>query len=247
MNFLYRSIFFLYVLSIYSCEKAENRVCLKSAGRIVSKVITLDNFIKMDLYEHIKFELVQDSVNKIIFTGGENLLSNIYVNQTDEKLIVSNNNKCAFLRSYNKLVKAEIHFKDLNELNYYGTEEITNKEVLTLPWFVLRILSGSGTVNLNLDSKILYASSSGGYGDFKLAGKTDYISIYINNNGFCDTYGLTVKDSLDVTSKSMGIIKLNADKTLLKAEVKNGGDIYYIGTPTDIIFKKNGNGNLIKN
>ena len=234
-------IFFLFL----SCKKVENRVCIKSVGAEQVKEIDLPFFNKLQLYERIKFELVQDSINKVIIKGGKNLLSQIDVRISEDTLFIKNNNRCNFLRDYNKTVKAEIHFKELILLKYFGTELLTNKGVLNLPWFILSIISSSATVDLNLNSNIIYASS-GNYGDFNLSGKTNVAFLDINNNGFCNTSNLFVKDSINVSSRTMGIMKVNADNTLLNVEIKNGGDVFYKGTPSTIILKKTGKGELIK-
>ena len=42
------------------------------------------------------------------------------------------------------------------------------------------------------------------------------------------------------------IMKVNADNTFLNAEIKNGGNIFYKGTPSSILLKKTGKGELIK-
>ena len=233
------------ILFFVSCEKVENRSCIKTIGADQVKNIDLPFFNKLQLYERIKFELVQDTINKVIFRGGENLLTKIDFKISEDTLIIRNNNKCNFLRNYSKIVTAEVHFKELNQLRYFGTELLTNKGVLNLPWFNLSIESSSGSVNLNLNSSVIYASS-GNYGDFNIAGKTNIAFIYNNSNGYCNTYNLLVKDSIKVSSRTMGIMKINAHNTLLNAEILNGGNIFYKGNPSSILLKKTGKGELIK-
>ena len=232
-------------LSFLSCKKVENRNCIKSVGVEVVKDLDLPFFNKLQLYEKIKFVLVEDSINKVILSGGKNLLTKTDVRISDDTLIIKNSNKCNFLRDYSKIVTAEIHFKELIGLRYFGTELLTNKGVLNLPWFILSIESSSGSVNLNINSNVIFAST-GNYGDFILSGKTNVAYLDINNNGFCNTSSLLVKDSIKVTSRTMGVMRVNADKTFLNAEIKNGGNIYYNGNPSFVLLKKTGKGELIK-
>lgn len=236
--------FFVSIIFLAACKKAENRHCFKSIGKEIVKEISLDDFDKLELYEHIEFVLVQDSVSKVIISGGKNLLKDISFNVSDKILIVKNNNRCHFLRRYDKVVKAEIHFINLSELTYKGTESVTNKDTLNLTWFALGVSDGSGSVKLNLNADIINAYSSS-YTDFTLAGKVNYAEFTIRSNSFCDTYGLKVKNSLNVISSSMGLTKVNADKSELKAEINNGGNIYYIGDPSIKVYNKYGNGELI--
>ena len=107
-------------------------------------------------------------------------------------------------------------------------------------------MNSSGSVKLNLKSKFIFASASGGYGDFNLSGTADYANFYIDNNGFCNTFNLLIKDSVKVVSNTMGNMMVNSDKTVLKADIKNGGSIFYKGAPSNIILNKIGKGNLMK-
>jgi len=62
-------------LSFLSCKKVENRSCIKSLGVEEVKDLDLPFFNKLQLYEKIKFVLVEDSINKVILSGGKNLLT----------------------------------------------------------------------------------------------------------------------------------------------------------------------------
>ncbi len=244
---MFKSLIFISLLAgVKSCKKAEDRECLKSTGHIVTQEIGMPSFTKLDLNEKIEFCLVQDTVFKVVLNGGKNLLNDIKMSVSDDRLTITNENKCNFLRSYKKIIKAEIHFVDLTEINYLGTEILTNIDTLNLPWLKLAILNSSGSVKLNLKSKFIFASASGGYGDFNLSGTADYANLYIDNNGFCNTFNLLIKDSVKVVSNTMGNMMVNSDKTVLKAEIKNGGNIFYKGAPSNIILNKIGKGNLLK-
>ena len=194
---MFKSLIFISLLAgVKSCKKAEERECLKSTGHIITQEIGIPSFTKLDLNEKIEYCLVQDSVFKVVLNGGENLLNDVKMSVSNDRLTITNNNKCNFLRSYKKIIKAEIHFVDLTEINYRGTEILTNLDTLNLPWLTLSILNSSGSVKLNLNSKTIFASASGGYGDFILNGNADYANLYINNNGFCNTYNLMIKEEI---------------------------------------------------
>ncbi len=246
MRMLKTLSFVILFAGIKSCKKAEDRQCFKSTGSIVSQEIGLPSFTKIDLNERIEYCLVQDSVFKVVLNGGENLLNDVKMSVSNDRLTITNENKCNFLRSYKKVIKAEIHFIDLTEINYRGTEVLTNIDTLNLPWLTLAILNSSGSVKLNLKSSSIFASASGGYGDFQLSGEVNYANLYIDNNGFCNTYDLNVKDSIRVVSNTMGAMMVNSNNTVLKADIKNGGNIFYKGVPSNIILNKIGKGQLLK-
>ena len=246
MNILKSLSLLFFLVSIKSCKKAEDRRCVKSAGKETTQEIDMPFFDKLELHENIEFILVQDTINKVILTGGLNLLNEVKLSVSDNQLKVVNKNKCDFLRSYKKVIKAEIHFSNLSFLNYHGTEVLTNRGTLNLPFINIAIINSSGSVDLKLNSNHVSANSFGAYGDFKLSGTTKTADFHINSNGFCKTNDLIVTESMTVLSNTVGLMMVNAHNIALKAETKNGGNIIYKGTPLLIVFNRIGKGNLIQ-
>jgi hypothetical protein len=232
-------------LVLASCKKAEDRPCFKSAGDVTSKEIDVTSFDRMLLKEHVKYVLVQDTVEKVVITGGKNLVNFISVDVTDGLLTIINENRCNFLRSYQKKVTVEIHFKTLINLEYIGTEDLINKDTLSFGWFTMLIRDGAGPVKLNFNADAIFATVSHGWGDFTFNGVVNHANLNVRSNGFCDTYGLKVLDSLTVISKTQGAVKINANNTVLNAETAADGSIYYKGNPTSISYHQYGEGELI--
>ena len=233
------------ILLLFACKKSENRPCWKTAGADTELTIELEPFSKLFLHEHVEFVLVQDTVEKVVLTGGKNLLNFIAVSVTDQTLEIGNDNKCSFFRSYDKKVKAEIHFKSIENIHFEGSEPLTNKGKLNFSWLTLLIRDGAGPVNLNFDAYVVIATISHGWGDFTFSGSVNYANLNVWSNGFCNTYGLSVKDSISVVSATQGPMHINADNAKLKAETNGSGNIYYRGIPSSIAFNKYGLGELL--
>lgn len=232
---------------LQACTKADNRRCFKSAGEDAEKEIPLESFNKLLLREKIQYVLVQDTVEKIVLKGGKNLLNFIEYSIVDGKLEVSNENTCAFLRSFKKKVIAEIHFKELINLHFEGTEPLTNEGTLQLNWFTFLIRDGAGSVDLRINADAVYATVSHGWGDFTFSGQVNHANLNVKSNGYCNTYGLQVMDSITVVSNTQGTLKVNAANTQFKAEINGDGDIWYIGNPIGTpIFNRYGKGELLK-
>ncbi len=235
------------LLVLLSCTKADNRRCFKSAGEEDEKVIELESFDKLLLKEKIRYVLIQDTVEKIVLKGGKNLLNFIEYSIVDGTLELSNGNTCAFLRSFKKKVTAEIHFKELINIHFEGTEPLTNEGTLQFNWLTFLIRDGAGSVDLKMNAEAIHATISHGWGDFTFSGQVAYANFNINSNGFCDTYGMQVLDSLTVISKTQGTVKVNAANAQFKAEINGDGDIWYIGNPIGApILNRYGKGELIK-
>lgn len=234
------------IISLNSCKKAEDRECAKSAGNEATKEILLEPFHQLLLKEHMEFMLIQDTIEKIVLKGGKNLLNFIKTDISDGILEIRNENKCNFLRSYKKKVLVEIHFIDLNNIDFQGTEQMNNKDTLQFYWMTFIIRDGAGPVKLNLNADVLHATISHGWGDFTFNGVAREANFFIRSNGFCDTYGLKIIDSLTVISRTQGSVKVNVNNVKFKAETQGDGDIYYKGIPNSpILFHQYGSGELI--
>ena len=237
--------FGVFVILFMSCQKAEDRTCWKSAGEESTLEIEVPAFDKLKLHEQLQYVLVQDTVEKIVVIGGKNLLNFVKVDVTDMLLDISNENQCKFLRSYKKKLKVEIHFKDLMNIHFEGTDSLTNIGTLKFGWMTFLIRDGAGSVKLNFNAEDINATITHGWGDFVFTGSTKKASLHIQSNGYCDTYGLEVLESLTVISRSQGTTKVNANSSKFKAEINSGGNILYKGTPLSIKLNQYGTGELI--
>ncbi len=236
---------FSLVSLLISCGKAEDRPCWKSVGEESTKEIELGEFDRLTLYEHLNYVLVQDSAMKIVLKGGKNLLNFVETKIEDGLLEVRNENRCGFLRDYSKKITVEIHFKDLINIRYQGSGTMTNQGKLKFGWLTFLIIDGAGPVNLDFDAQFIHATISHGWGDFTFSGKVNAANLNIRSNGYCDTYGMQVVDSLTVISRTQGHVRVNADGVKLKTQTEADGNIYYKGVPTSILFNQYGTGELI--
>lgn len=230
---------------LFSCQKPEDRSCWKSVGEETTLEIVLPFFNKIELYEHLEYVLVQDSVEKIVIKGGKNLVNFVKSEVKDDLLILTNENKCNFLRSYKKKLKVEIHFTELINIHFEGTDSLTNLGTLEFNWMTFLIRDGAGPVRLNFNAHSIFASISHGWGDFVFTGTVTRANLNIRSNGYCDTYGMVVTDSLTVISNTQGTTKVNANGTKFKAQIDADGDILYKGTPISVKLNQYGAGELI--
>ena len=237
---------FIFSISFLSCKKAEDRSCLKSTGEITSKTIYTGDFSKLYLLEHIEYVLVQDTVSFVYLQGGKNLLGFINCSVVDGELTIKNENKCKFLRYKHGKIIAEIHFVQLSDLVFQGTELLTNKNSLYFNNLNIILKDAGGSMNLtNFNGNYLNLVNSHGWGDISMEGKVNYFRADLDGNGYFDSRNFNVKDSISIISASSTLSKLNSTNCLLKAELTGSGDVWYFGIPQNIEKKEIGSGKLI--
>lgn len=240
------SLVIFLVFAISACKKADQRNCFKSIGSETTKTIALPAFDKLLLKEHIEYVLIQDSTDQLVIRGGENLVNFIHFEIVEENRIkIENKNKCNFLRKLNTKIIVEIHYTEINDIHFEGTESLTNIGTMEIRYLSLLIRDGAGSVKLNIDTPLTFADISHGWGDYTFTGKTEYAEIRARSNGYCDVLGLVVRDSLYTSNSTAGTIKVNADGIPLRGEILTNGKTMYRGTPSLIDVKITGTGKLV--
>lgn len=235
------------IVLFFACKKAEDRACMKTAGKQTSLEIALPYFYKLHVGPKMEVTLVQGTDNKIVIHGRDNLIKHIGCEvDNDGFLILENKNKCDFLRSYEKnKVKVEVHFTDLDELFFEGTFDLTTDGIINTPHFKLNTQDGGATVYLNLNCTRVEANQGHGYGDFVLTGVCQDASLRITSNGFADATGLTVNNELIVISNSPVSSSVNVEGVDAIIEISGSGNVRYIGNPLSMNFIQYGTGTLI--
>lgn len=233
------------LLAAFGCKKEEDRNCAKSIGVESSKEILLEDFSLLFMGPHLKYKLIQGTTNKVVINGGENLLNGIDVNVENQKLTILNTNKCAFLRSYDEIVEVEIHFVDITNIEFEGTNEVMCADTLELTELTLLIRDGAGAFDLKLNANSLSLIITHGWGNYTVSGNVNYANFQISSNGFGNSNNLKVNNELIVISKTAGIVEVNADQCALFAEIGSSGSIYYKGAPNSIEFNNYGTGVLV--
>lgn len=227
---------------VFSCKKPENRTCFKLLGSETTKEISLASFDRLDLREHVKYVLIQDSLDKVVLKGGKNLLNLIEVKSESGLLTIENKNRCGFLRNAKKVVVAEIHFTKLVNIRFIGTEPLTNEGTIQTDYFTFYSRDGAGDVILDLNAIEINAEANHGWCNFTLTGTTQKARICAKSNSYCDVTGLAVTDSLYVASETVGDIKVNANNLVIYGYITQSGNILYKGTPLGVDVLLNGTG-----
>lgn len=235
----------LLAIGLNSCRKAPDRACFKSSGKDAVREIEVGDFGALKLGQHLAYVIVQDSLDKVVIRGGENLVGLVVAEVENDRLTISNRNRCSFLRDEHKVIVVEIHCTKITNIHYEGSEYLHTQGTIVTDYFTLSVRDGAGPVVMDIKAIVIDADISHGWGDYTLTGEVDYARISARSNGYCDTYGLTVNDSIYVASETPGTVKVKADNIPMRGYMKGSGDIWYIGTPILIDVVRTGTGQVL--
>jgi hypothetical protein len=234
------------VILFLSCKKAEERSCFKSAGDHSERIVSFSgNIDSLFLYDNIIYNLIPDTLEKVVFEGGENLLNFASVKFENNGLTIENKNRCNFLRNYQKKITANIHFNQIRYLYFQGSEPLTALDTLKSGEFRVLIRDGAGSVDLTVENGYTSIVISHGHGDFTLRGKSTITFLNCFTNSFCDATAHTSNQRLIVSSNTQGDMKVNAEGIILEGFIQRAGNIISYGEPSQINLEVNGTGGLI--
>jgi len=236
----------LIILLFFSaCKKEEDRTCFKFIGNEDVLELVLEDFDKLILGKNLKYVFIQDVENKLILKGGENLLNHIQFDISDGEMTIEDENKCNFLRNQDKKVIVEIHYENISEILFLGTEKVEFQNQMIANNLLINLRDGAGEFNLNIKANQLNVIVSSGWGNFNINGEVNFLKLDIRSNGFGSAYGLDVRDSVHVLSNSSELFKFNAGGCFVRSQMYESGDVWYIGQPNSITHVSFGSGQLI--
>ena len=226
-----------------SCGKESS--CLKSSGTIITELRSVSTSItKVNIENNINLILTQSTDADLKVEAGDNLLPYVKTVLNGNTLEISNGNKCNFLRSYDKPINVYLSLPNLTEINYSGKGTVTNVGVLKYQKLTIESKSGTGNINLNLESDNVRLLSHSGATEFTIKGSTNKLFIYSGSSTWCYLFGFSAKE-VQVNNAGVGDVHVHAiDKLLI--ELGGTGNIVYTGNPVVTIGFHTGSGQLIK-
>ncbi len=237
-------VVFLACSSLSCCKKESMLDLFKSTGKIVKEQREAGYFDKIQLEDNINLIITQDTINKIVVQAGKNLLKLIKTDVKDNCLNIHNDNKCNWVRSFDKEINVYVSLKNLQNIYYSGSGKISTTNTIVTDYLEVNIKSGSNVVDLSIDANVSWFNIHTGPGDIKICGNSEVNYLYSAGSGIANCRDLITGYTF-ITNKGTNNCYINVTKEL-EAKIKYFGDIYYTGNPYLVTTDITGEGKLIK-
>ncbi len=159
-------------------------------------------------------------------------------------LVVSNINKCNWLRDFKNKFTANIHYKSIRQIYYYGSGNLTCSDTIRENYLQVESKNGTGELSFIINGGEVYLKLHTGPGDISATGKAGILYLYSAGNGYLKTAGLEAQ-YVYVTTKSTGDCEVFSQQEL-GVNIEYNGDVYYKGAPSSITQEITGTGKLIR-
>lgn len=228
-------IFLLFSFLIISCQE------ILFNDEESTRELSFENFNALEISGMYNIILIQDSANRLVITG-ENNIKSIDAVIKDDTLIIDDHKKMSFNPARNTLY---IHFSNLKYMVTYDPVNVSNADTIKVKDFSYDAIGEIEEVKLIVDcSYFMVTSSANTLGYFYCYGKS-YKCAFVNRYGCSIFADSLLCKNVEVTNESIGDVYVNASD-YLEATIWGPGDIYYHGNPVIRIMERKGEGEIIR-
>jgi hypothetical protein len=225
------------------CGKENMGDCVKSTGKVMQQNRSVAAFDKLEVEDNINVFITFGDENELVAEAGENLLPLIITEVKDNTLIIRNDNKCNWVRSFEVPVNVYLKSTGLQSITSRGFGLIETLDTLVTDVFTAEHWLASGKIKLRIDAQEVYLKSHTGVGDFDCIGKAGYLYLYSSSHGIFRTENL-VADNCYALNFGTGDFHVNVSDTLI-VSLSSLGNIYYNSGVTIITEQISGSGTTI--
>jgi hypothetical protein len=205
-----------------------------------TREISLNDFHAVHISGIYNFVLIQDSTNRLVITG-KNDINSISAIIKDDTLIIDDHKKLSFDPEKNSLV---LHFSNLEQVIFNGPVNLTNRDTIRAGNFTFEATGEIAEVRLVIKcNQFVALNNSNTLGYLHFIGKAESCWIW-NRYGSCMYADSLLCKNAVVYNESVGDVNVNASD-YIEAFIRSSGNIGYHGDPVIKISENRGGGRLI--
>lgn len=178
-----KNIFYICVcVFLFACDSENANDCFQKSGTIITREIDVELFTKIKVNRDVALILKEGPIQQVIIETGKNLINDVEVTVVNDRLILTENNTCNFVRDYN-VTKVFVTSPNITEIISSTQFKISTDDVLN--YSELDVLSEDfndssiiavGEVELNLNTQNLKVVANN-LTTFKFKGQAENLNI----------------------------------------------------------------------
>jgi hypothetical protein len=203
--------------------------------------IKLDDFHAVRIKGIYKFILIQDSTNRLIIAG-KNDINSIDAIIKKDTLLIDDHKNISFNPNKNTLT---LHFSNLKYIDSSDPIELSNTDTIQADQFSFVAGGEIEEVRLVFKCNNFFAvNNSNTLGYLHFSGEAESCWIWNRYGSIMYADNLHCKDAV-IYNESVGDVNINASDNI-DAFIRGPGNICYYGTPVITIGEKRGTGKIIR-
>jgi hypothetical protein len=240
MNKTLSYLLIITVLMLTGCEK----YALFDSGEHLVEDRSLSDFSSILVNDIFNITIANDTINHIQVIGGSNVVSQVFTEVKEGRLVLTNEVKAKWSRDYEK-IELVIYCKNLQEIELREPSKVITKGVFTGDKLMVWCLGITCELNMDVDlNRLEFVTRAEDFDYCVFKGEVGYLNVW--NRGaskfFADS--LNVNEAY-ITNNSIADLYVNVSNKL-SVVLDRPGNIYYTGNPSIEIVKQSSSGKLIK-
>jgi hypothetical protein len=232
------------LLVLPACDKEQWDDCITSTGPERIEQRTVGPFTRLELNDRIDLVLEDRPTGTLEVEGGRNLLGQVGTEVHGGTLVIVNDNRCNWVRSFKPRITVRVAASDVAELELRGTGNVTATTTIVRNVFKLDQQGGQGSTHLQLDVDSCRIGSHAGAGGLTCTGTARVVFLYVGSMGPVDAGGLEA-EQVDAHNNGMGDLRCRATERA-HVIIRHVGDVYCGGTAPAITTDITGSGQLVR-
>jgi Putative auto-transporter adhesin, head GIN domain len=227
-----------------SCEKMGLNNCLENTGKTIRIEREVNDLCYINLSNNVNLILTQDSFCSLSVEAGENIIDKVITEVSGNSLYIRNENKCNWLRSYDKEINVYLSVSNIDSIDYNSSGVIISTNTILNDTLSINVEEGCGSIDMEINVYKAVLNLHYGTVDFKISGKSKLAYIFNASYGPIHCHNLNSTFTY-INNQGTNDCYVRASHTL-EATIEFLGNIYYYGNPSFIKKNITGQGELIK-
>lgn len=226
------------------CEKEQWDDCITSTGAMREEQRALVAFHTVELKDRVDLLLEQRNAGSVIIEAGVNLIGQVITEVRDSVLYVRNDNRCNWVRSFKPRITVKVPVDGIRRLVLRGTGNVECADTIRTGYFLLEQWGAQGSAALLLAVDRADIALHTGAGDVIAHGHCNMEANLFNGiMGPIDASGLRAP-VVNVNNSGVTDIRCWVEERL-DVQIRDVGDVYVRGDPSDIRTDITGSGGVI--
>ncbi|MCS6822172.1 MAG: DUF2807 domain-containing protein [Microscillaceae bacterium] len=235
-RFIYSLAFLGLIFSLSSCSR-----CLKSTGEIVEQIRFTTDFQELEVWNNVHLHLDNSlPINQLVVKAGKNLINQIETSVNNNKLIIRNQNRCHWLRSFEVRVEVRLNPQNVKNILYQSNGTLKSLQQITIKKLSLKVvLPAIVELNVKADTlQLAYQNSS----PIQISGEAKYLNIYADGIGLADAQHCLAQYG-KVVHTNINEVRIAATEKL-EVTITHKGTVAYYRKPKELVARVSPRGRL---
>lgn len=233
-----KRLIYICAFLMFACNSEDANDCFQTSGSIIQQEVDVLDFERILVNRDIELIITEAPEYKVIIETGENLINDVEVEVIGNRLVLTDNNNCNYVRDYG-ITKIYVEAPNLTEIRTSSQYEVSSNGILTYP--ILRLLSEDfneavdftvGDFRLSINSESLHITSNN-ISSFYIDGEVDDLFVgFFSGSGRFEGENL-IAQNVDVNHRGSNDMIVNPQASLTGI-LRGTGDLISVNEPPTV-------------